>query len=197
MIRVGGTEPKEIEVRIIAATNKNIDEMVASRKFREDLYYRLNVVPIHIPPLRERRDDMVPLIFYFLQRFNRIHQKEKSLSPEVVDLFCRHDFPGNIRELANLVERLVVITENDRIETRDLPSSITGHMAKTALPPFLPEGMSLREALDKYETMIIERAMEKYRSQREVARALRVDQATISRKMKKHSGSKLDVILHQ
>jgi PAS domain S-box-containing protein len=197
MIRVGGTEPKEIEVRIIAATNKNIEEMVASRKFREDLYYRLNVVPIHIPPLRERRDDMVPLIFYFLERFNRTHQKEKSLSPEVVDLFCRYDFPGNIRELGNLVERLVVITENDRIEISDLPSSITGHMTKTALPPFLPEGMSLREALDKYETMIIERAMQKYRSQREVARALRVDQATISRKMKKHSGSKLDVILHQ
>jgi transcriptional regulator with PAS, ATPase and Fis domain len=140
---------------------------------------------------------MVPLIFYFLERFNRTHQKEKSLSPEVVDLFCRYDFPGNIRELGNLVERLVVITENDRIEISDLPSSITGHMTKTALPPFLPEGMSLREALDKYETMIIERAMQKYRSQREVARALRVDQATISRKMKKHSGSKLDVIMHQ
>jgi PAS domain S-box-containing protein len=196
MIRVGGTEPKEIEVRVIAATNKNIEEMVASRKFREDLYYRLNVVPVHIPPLRERRDDMVPLIFYFLERFNRTHQKKKSLSPEVVDLFCRYDFPGNIRELGNLVERLVVITENDRIEITDLPSSITGHMTKIAPPP-LPEGMSLREALDKYETMIIERAMLKYRSQREVARALRVDQATISRKMKKHSGSKLDVVLHQ
>jgi PAS domain S-box-containing protein len=196
MIRVGGTEPKEIEVRIIAATNKNIEEMVASRKFREDLYYRLNVVPIHIPPLRERRDDMVPLIFYFLERFNRIHQKQKSLSPEVADSFCRHDFPGNIRELANLVERLVVTTENDRIETRDLPSFITGHMTKTALPPFLPEGISLREALDKYETMIIERAIQKYRSQREVARALGVDQATISRKMKKLSNSKLNVILH-
>jgi transcriptional regulator with PAS, ATPase and Fis domain len=133
MIRVGGTEPKEIEVRIIAATNKNIEEMVASRKFREDLYYRLNVVPIHIPPLRERRDDMVPLIFYFLERFNRTHQKEKRLSPEVVDLFCRYDFPGNIRELGNLVERLVVITENDRIEISDLPSSITGHMPRHSI----------------------------------------------------------------
>jgi PAS domain S-box-containing protein len=147
IIRVGGIERKKIEVRIIAATNKNIEEMVASRKFREDLYYRLNVVPIHIPPLRERRDDMVPLIFYFLERFNRTHQKEKSLSPDVVDLFCRYDFPGNIRELGNLVERLVVITENDRIEIRDLPSSITGLMTETASLLFLPEGMSLREAL--------------------------------------------------
>jgi PAS domain S-box-containing protein len=196
IIRVGGIERKKIEVRIIAATNKNIEEMVASRKFREDLYYRLNVVPIHIPPLRERRDDMVPLIFYFLERFNRGHQKEKRFCPEVVDLLCRHDFPGNIRELGNLVERLVVITENDRIEISDLPSSTTGHMTKTALPPFLPEGMSLREALDKYETMIIESAMQKYRSQRKAARVLRVDQATISRKMKKHSSAKPNVIMH-
>jgi transcriptional regulator with PAS, ATPase and Fis domain len=115
----------------------------------------------------------------------------------VVDILCRHDFPGNIRELANLVERLVVTTENDRIETGDLPNSMTGHIPKTGLPSFLPDGMSLREALGKYETMIIERAMQKYRSQREAARALRVDQATISRKMKKHSGSKFDVIMHQ
>ena len=197
IIHVGGTEPKEIDVRIIAATNKNIEEMVASRKFRQDLYYRLNVVPIHIPPLRERRDDMVPLIFYFLEKFNKTHQKEKSLSPEVVDLLCTHDFPGNIRELANLIERLVVTTENNRIETKDLPVSVTGNTSKTALPLFVPEGMSLREALDRYETMIIEKAMQKYRSQREAARVLRVDQATISRKMKKHSGPKSNVIMHQ
>jgi PAS domain S-box-containing protein len=197
IIHVGGTEPKEIDVRIIAATNKNIEEMVASRKFRQDLYYRLNVVPIHIPPLRERGDDMVPLIFYFLEKFNKTHRKEKSLSPEVVDLLCRHDFPGNIRELANLIERLVVTTENDRIETRDLPSSVTGNTIKTGLPLFLPDGMSLREALDRYETMIIEKAIQKYRSQREAARVLRVDQATISRKMKKHSGPKSNVIMHQ
>jgi PAS domain S-box-containing protein len=196
IIRVGGTEPKKIDVRIIAATNKNIEEMVESRKFREDLYYRLNVVPIYIPPLRERRDDLVPLISHFLERFNKAHHKEKSLSPEVVDAFCRYDFPGNIRELANLIERLVVITEHNRIEIKDFPSSVTGHMTKTAFLPFLPDGISLKEALEKCETMIIERAMRKYRSQREVARALKVDQATISRKMKKHSDSRSDVIMH-
>jgi transcriptional regulator with PAS, ATPase and Fis domain len=171
--------------------------MVVSKKFREDLYYRLNVVPIHIPPLRERKDDMVPLLFFFLEKFNKTYKRKKSMSPEVVDAFSKYDFPGNIRELANLVERLVVTVENERIELKDLPTSITDHVTKTAFLPSLLEGMSLREAIEKYEGVIIVQAMQKYRSQREVARALKVDQATISRKMKKHSAFTVDVITHQ
>jgi len=170
--------------------------MVVSKKFREDLYYRLNVVPIHIPPLRERRDDVVPLVFFFLEKFNKAYRKKKSMSPTVVDAFYKYDFPGNIRELTNLVERLVVTAENERIELKDLPSFITGHATKTGFPLSLSEGMSLREAIENYEGMIIVLAMQKYHSQREVARALKVDQTTISRKMRKYSGSKINAYLH-
>ena len=124
IIRVGGTEQREIDVRIIAATNKDIEETVASKKFREDLYYRLHVVPIQIPPLRERRDDIPPLILHYLHRFNATYQREKTLSPETIDTLCRYNFPGNIRKLANLVERLVVTTGSEKIELKDLPNQV-------------------------------------------------------------------------
>jgi len=197
IIRVGGTEPKEIDVRIIAATNKKIDEMVSSKLFREDLYYRLNVVPIYIPPLKERRDDVSPLIYHFLKKFSKTHLKEKILSPEAIDALSRYDFPGNIRELANLIERLVVLAENDRIELRDLPDSINSYMSKTIVHPVLSEGIPLKDALKKYERLIIERAIQKYGSQDEVAKILKVDQGTISRKIKKYSVVKKDVIMHK
>jgi len=196
IIRVGGTEPKEIDVRIIAATNKKIDEMVSSKLFREDLYYRLNVVPIYIPSLKERRDDVSPLISHFLEKFNKIHRKERTLSPEAIDALSKYDFPGNIRELANLIERLVVLAEKDRIEPRDLPDIVTSYTTKTIPHLLLSENISLKDALRKYERLIIERAIQKYGSQDEVARILKVDQGTISRKIKKYSLVKKDVIIH-
>jgi len=191
IIRVGGTEPKEIEVRVIAATNKNIDEMVIAKNFRKDLYYRLNVVPIHISPLRERRDDILPLIFHFLGKFNKIYRKEKVLSPEAREAFFKYDFPGNIRELANIIERLVVITDKEQIEARDLPSVIIGNVPKVSEHSFLNEGIPLRDSLEKCENLIIKRAIKKYGSQREAAKILGVDQATISRKIRKLSSTKM------
>ena len=197
IIRIGGTKAKEIDVRVITATNKKIDEMVSSKLFREDLYYRLNVVPIHILPLRERRDDILPLIFHFLNKFNKAYRKEKVFSPEVIETLSRYDFPGNIRELSNIVERLVVITENERIEARDLPNTIASCYFKEIPYPFLSEGIPLKDALEKCESLIIEKAIKKYGSQREAAIALKVDQGTISRKIKKYSLSQNDVILHK
>ena len=197
IIRIGGTEPKEIDVRVITATNKKIDEMVSSKLFREDLYYRLNVVPIHIPPLRERRDDILSLIFHFLNKFNHAYQKKKVLSPEVIETLSKHDFPGNIRELSNMIERLVVVTEKDRIESPDLPNSVTGFISRTIPHPFLSENIPLKDALKKFESIIIEKTIQKYGSQHEAAKILKVDQATISRKMKKYKVLQTDVILHK
>ena len=197
IIRIGGTEPKEIDVRVIAATNKNIDEMVTTKTFRKDLYYRLNVVPIHIPPLRERRDDILPLSFHFLEKFGKAHRKEKILAPETIEALCRYDFPGNIRELANIIERLLVVVEKKRIEVKDLPSAILGYGTKESPYPFLFEGIPLKDALNKCENVIIQKNLTKYGSQREAAKALKVDQATISRKIKKHSFYKNDVIVHK
>ena len=197
IIRVGGTVSKEINVRIIAATNKNIEEMISQKKFREDLYYRLNVVPIYIPALKERRDDILPLIHYFLEKFNKDYKKNKSLSPETVETLCKYNFPGNIRELANLIERLVVVSENDQIQITDLPNAVTSFVAKTISYPLISEDIPLKDALERYEISIIERTLKKYGSQREAAKALKVDQGTISRKLKKNPFPKSDVILHK
>jgi len=197
IIRVGGTEAKEIDGRVIAATNKNIEEMVASKKFREDLYYRLNVVPIYIPPLRERRDDILPLVYHFLEKFNKTYQRKKVLSPEVIEALCKYDFLGNIRELANIIERLVVVTEKERIETKDLPNAIIDSRAKDISDSFLFEGISLKDALERCESHIIQRTIKKHGSQQEAAKILKVDQATISRKIKKYRISPNDVILHK
>jgi PAS domain S-box-containing protein len=186
IIRVGGTEFKKIDARVIAATNRKIEGMVASKHFREDLYYRLNVVAIHIPALRERRDDILSLVYHFLEKFNKTYRKEKVLSPEVADILYIYDFPGNIRELSNIIERLVVLTERERIEPGDLPDSVVGYMAKEISCPFLLEEISLKDAQRKCETYIIEKITKKYGSQHEAAKILKVDQSTISRKMRKY-----------
>jgi PAS domain S-box-containing protein len=194
--RVGGTEPRAIDVRIIAATNRKIGEMVASGSFREDLFYRLNVVPIHIPSLRERQEDILPLIFHFLEKFNQSYKKQKVLSPEMIDCLCSYDYLGNIRELMNILERLVVTSEKEQIEKIDLPDGLMSRSAGGFSIPFLP-GSSLRETLRRCELQIIENAIRKYGSQREAAKALKMDQANISRKIKKYSFLRTDAISHK
>ncbi len=197
IIRVGGVEPRQIDVRIIAATNKNIEELVSSKRFRKDLYYRLNVVPISISPLRERRDDILPLILHFLEKFNRAYQKRKVLSPDVLEILCRYDFSGNIRELSNIIERLIVVAEKDRIEEKDLLGIIEALAApsKTSFP--FSDNASLKEALEKCEALILEKALKEHHSQSEVAKALKVNQATVSRKIRKYLFSKNNAILHK
>ncbi len=197
IVRVGGTEPKKLDVRVIAATNKNIEEMVTTRAFRKDLYYRLNVVPIHIPSLKQRPDDILPLIFYYLEKFNQIHGKNKHISPEATEILLQYEYPGNVRELANLMERLIVVADQDTITARDIPNSVSSYYASAGKPAFLsPENASLKSALERYESMIIKEAVRKYGSQRKAARALKIDQGTISRKLRKHITSRSNAILH-
>ncbi|MCX5908414.1 MAG: sigma 54-interacting transcriptional regulator, partial [Deltaproteobacteria bacterium] len=162
VVRLGGAEPRRIDVRIIAATNRDIEKMVSSNLFREDLYYRISVVPIHIPALKERRQDVLPLVSHFLHKFNLTYQKDKTFSPQTLNFLHKYDFPGNIRELANLIERLVVVTEKDRIEPEDLPSHVTAPANKRRDEyPFF-EGLSLQEALEECESRLIEQAIKKY-----------------------------------
>ena len=188
--RVGGTNPRKINVRIIAATNRNIEEMVSSKHFRKDLYYRLNVIPIHISPLRERKEDIAGLIFHFLETFNNTYHRRKTLSPLVIDSLCKCEFSGNVRELANLIERLVVLSESDRIEINDLPDSIQIKDVPM-IPNFVPpsEDLPLKKALERCESIILERALKKCGSQRKASKILKVAQATISRKMKRYSAN--------
>ncbi len=128
--RVGGNQRIDVDFRAIAATNRDLEAMVADRSFREDLYYRLNVVTISIPPIRERREDIIPLAEHFLERFCRaMNKKSRSFTPSALRSLTQHDWPGNVRELQNAVERAVVISRGDRIEAEDLP--LTGR-AETA-----------------------------------------------------------------
>lgn len=125
LIRVGGTEPIKVDVRFIAATNRDIQEALKSGQFRQDLYYRLNVVSIKIPPLSERRDDIPLLIQYFLKKYSTIMNKDvKEVSEEVMALLMNYDFPGNVRELENIIERGVALTNSERIEVAHLPEDL-------------------------------------------------------------------------
>ncbi|MDO9027777.1 MAG: sigma-54 dependent transcriptional regulator [Candidatus Roizmanbacteria bacterium] len=124
-LRVGGTRPIKVDVRFIASTNQNITALVSGGKFREDLYYRLNVMDIHIPPLRERKEDITPLSKYFLEKHSRkINKKAAGFSKEAMDMLLSYGFPGNVRELENIIERAVILEKTSQISLESLPQSI-------------------------------------------------------------------------
>jgi DNA-binding NtrC family response regulator len=122
IIPVGGTKPIEVDVRLIAATNADLEKLIADGRFRADLYYRLNVIPIFIPPLRERRDDIPLLVDHFLKGCDR--GGRKTITPEALELLIRYDWPGNVRELENIIERMVILQESDTLGVEDLPAKI-------------------------------------------------------------------------
>ncbi len=191
IVRVGGIKPLKVDIRIVAATNRNLIDMVRRKEFREDLYYRLNVVPINVPPLRQRKEEIPSLVVHFLQVFNRKYKQVKRISPEVIDLFMEYDWPGNVRELKNLIERLVVITPTDTITVQDLPSHF-GNLAKDwSNKVHVLDIVPLREAVESVEKQILEKAYVQFRTTRQMARALKVDASTIVRKAAKYGiGSK-------
>ena len=128
--RLGGSKPIKVDVRIIAATNKDLEKMVREGTFREDLYYRLNVIQIHIPPLRERREDIPVLIYYFLDKFNKMYGKNLSISDELVETLTSYDWPGNIRQLQNTIERMVILAKNPVLTEEDLPVDIKKNLKR-------------------------------------------------------------------
>jgi nitrogen regulation protein NR(I) len=133
--RVGANQPITVDVRIIAATNRGLEQAVAARQFREDLFYRLNVVRIHLPPLRERRDDIRLLVNYFLKAFAREqHRAPKSIAPAVIRVLEKYHWPGNVRELENVIHRALVVAKGEAILLSDLPGEITGEGAAGSLP---------------------------------------------------------------
>lgn len=183
ILRIGGTHPITVNVRIVAATNRDLKKMVREGRFREDLYYRLNVIPIFVPPLRERRDDILPLLQFFLEKANTKYHANKEFDHELHDYFYRYSWPGNIRELANLVERLVLTTNSDLITLKDLPSEYKKD--EESLQTF-SQPMTLKEASELAEKQLLQAACNKYRTTYEIAKALNTSQATIVRKLKKY-----------
>ncbi len=187
IIRVGGGSYKNIDVRIVTATNRDLLEMVQKKQFREDLYYRLNVVPVNAPPLRDRKEDIPSLVAHFIQVFNRKYKMNKRVFPEVVDIFMQYDWPGNVRELENLIERLVVITPEDILSREDLPSHM-GDTAGASSSYIIVSGIiPLRDAIESVEKQLIEKVYAKYRTTRQMAKELKVDASTIVRKAAKYN----------
>ena len=184
VMRVGGVKPVAVNVRIIAATNRNLHEDVQKGNFREDLYYRLNVIPLSILPLRERREDILPLASYFIEQFNQKYLTKKTLSAETAEAFELYNWPGNVRELQNIVERLIVMSDGDEIQHLHLPEEITNlssNRDKVQVLDILP----LKECMEMAEKQLLRLAKQKYSSTVKIADALQVNQSTISRKLQK------------
>lgn len=185
VIHVGGTVPKKINARIIAATNRDLELMTAKGLFRSDLFFRLNVIPLKIPSLLERVEEIPHFIHFFLKKFNKEHNMNKVITPMAVDCITRYSFPGNIRELANLIEQLVVMVPGKRIDEKDLPTHI-----KVKIPgksTFLEQKeWNLKKNVTNAEKETIRRALAFFGSQRRAAGPLGIDRSTLSRKVKRY-----------
>ena len=181
--RVGGVRSIPVDVRIIAATNRNLLEMVHEKTFREDLYYRLNVVPLVIPPLRERKEDIRPLVETFLRDLNRKYRYHKSFSKEAMELLHQYPWPGNVRELKNVVEQAVILSIGDEISSTDLP--IACHFAGELNDTDDMGAVDLKLQVARFEYKYICRAYAKYGTVRAAAASLGMDSATFVRKRRK------------
>ncbi|WP_342514701.1 sigma 54-interacting transcriptional regulator [Sporosarcina sp. FSL K6-1522] len=182
--RIGGTKPKNIDVRLIAATNRNLKQMVEKGEFREDLYYRLNVLPISIPPLRERREDILPLVQSFLHEITERYGIQKEFDHNLKNFFYHYNWPGNVRELSNLVERLVLTVPKSFITASDLPEE---YRDKKEVPVAYIKEMTLKEAAEFAEKEVLSVAIQKFKNTYELAEGLGTSQATIVRKLKKYN----------
>ena len=188
--RIGGTKPVRIDVRVIAATNRNLEKMMEEKKFREDLYYRLMVFPIHIPALRERKKDIEPLAEYFLKELNNRYKGNKHLAENCMMILENYQWPGNVRELKNIVERAFIISQSDEITTESIPiTDANVHMnkyrkAKASLA--IDTDIPMEDAIKQMEMIYMDKAFEKYGNVRDAAESLGMSASTFVRKRQKY-----------
>jgi transcriptional regulator with PAS, ATPase and Fis domain len=206
-IRVGSTKIRKLDVRVIAATNRDLEKEIKDRRFRSDLFYRLQVAVITIPPLRERREDIVPLAKHFRDRYANRYKKNLHFDPIVLEAFSSYRWPGNVREIKNLIQSLTITNQNNLIRLSDLPSNMVGHIADTCrdpapvpsteqakgatesafigLQPDLEEGdRSLKSIMSDIEREILSSALEKHGSHVKVAKLYKIDRSTLFRKLR-------------
>lgn len=163
--RVGGTQTLSVDVRVIAATHRNLEKAIVEGLYRQDLYYRLSVIPIHIPPLRERVEDIEPLVQHFLKKFNAENEKSVVLSQEMIDLLLRYHWPGNVRELENCMERLVVLARGGPVTLKNIPNGMSAYfndVQKVTIKPGRRRGSdSLSDTIQKIEREALKEALER------------------------------------
>jgi DNA-binding NtrC family response regulator len=185
---VGSSKTVSVNVRVIAATNQDLEQAIVNRSFREDLFYRLNVIPIEVPPLRKRREDIPLLAQHFLDVANEERGKQvKGISHEAMERLCSYAWPGNVRELENLMERLVILCDAGEIRAEDLPGQFAHQEAPTiAVPQLPPTGLSFRDVVDGFETDLILQALEQTDwNKNRAARLLGLNRTTLLEKIKK------------
>ncbi len=180
--RVGGKEELKADVRVITATNKNLEKMVERGVFRQDLYFRIKTVTIHLPPLRERKDDIEPLVEHFLKKYS---SKDVKVSDEVMELLVEYDYPGNIRELEHAIERALIFKEDNIIRPRDLPPEFMGRSVGSGLGEIFK--LPWEEAKAQVEKMYIERVLDKVKGNvSEAARISGIDRSYLHKQIKKY-----------
>lgn len=185
VMRVGSSKPIKVDVRVVAATNKDLKEAVEKKTFREDLFFRVNQADINLLPLRDRREDILPLVYHFLQRANELHNKNiQRITPEAMRLLHNYNWPGNVRELQNVVNQMTVFCEADEIDVRDLPATPPIN-ATTDIVPVKPRPFNV--TLRELEMMAIQHALAQHKGNREkAAKQLGIGARTLYRKIKEY-----------
>ncbi|WP_163100502.1 sigma-54 interaction domain-containing protein [Peribacillus alkalitolerans] len=183
--RVGGTKPIKVDFRLISATNKDLGKAITDKLFREDLYFRLNVVPITIPPLRKRTEDILPLIHLLLSQFEQKYKRERKLDEAVTHHLLHYDWKGNVRELVNIMERLVVTSPSALITVDQLPEYIKESMSQPVIQ--IDSERTLTEMVEELEKQILIKARKKYKTTVNMAKALGISQPSVVRKIKKYN----------
>jgi len=190
--RIGGVKTIDLDIRIITATNQDLEKAMAEKKFREDLFYRINVIPIHLPPLRERKEDIPVLINHFLREFNKSKEKKiKGVTPNSMNCLAKYSWPGNVRELQNLVERLVVMKGSGTVRLKDLPDKIRLNSGKTgeiiSNIEISDDGLGLNETMGQFEKDLLQKALQKSGGVKSrAAKLLNLNRTTLVEKLKRY-----------
>lgn len=182
-VRIGSTRVRFSDVRFVCATNRNLEKMVAAGNFRKDLYWRITVLPVHVPPLRERKEDILPLINLIMKRFNERYNMSKRLAPDVLRCLQSYSWPGNVRELENTLEQLCVLTPGNVITLGDLPPNIRN---SSHIFPEQWQGQTLKDAVLEFEGRLIEQVVSSQPNLKAAANALGIDVSTLTRKRQKY-----------
>lgn len=186
--RLGATASRSVDVRVIAATHRNLEQMAGAEKFRLDLFYRLNVIPLTVPSLRERPECLLPLLRHYIEFFSTQMKVNRRLGRDALELLLTYNYPGNVRELMNLCERLVVMSETEVIDENDLPETVRRQTSAQVQQGFFwQKGQTLNEIMSSVESRVLSEMCEKNMNQAEIGKRLGVNQSTVARKLKKHN----------